>query len=74
MLLKSALMAQLMIIGEAANKISDELKTTHTEIEWDKMIGMRNVLIHEYFGVVWEIVWDTIKIDLPKLKILIEQI
>ena len=74
MLLKSAIMAQLMIIGEAAKSLSDELKNSTTDIEWHKVVGLRNVLIHEYFGVVWEIVWDTIKVDLPELKSKLEKI
>jgi len=72
-LLKSALMAQLMIIGEAANNISIETKSKNNDIQWKKIIGMRHVLVHEYFGIMWDIIWDTITKDLPNLKILITQ-
>lgn len=68
MMLKSAIMAQMMILGEAAKNIGDETKERYSDIEWDKASSMRNVLIHEYFGVEWEIVWDTIKKDIPILK------
>jgi uncharacterized protein with HEPN domain len=74
MLTKSALMAQLMIIGEAAKSVSDKTKAENNEIEWTQIVGLRNVLIHEYFGVMWEIVWNTIKKDLPVLKEQIEHI
>ncbi|MFH1890881.1 MAG: DUF86 domain-containing protein [Candidatus Kuenenbacteria bacterium] len=56
------------IIGEAANNISDEFKEKHPEFSWFDMSNMRNKLIHEYFGVDLNIVWDTCKNDLPKLK------
>jgi uncharacterized protein with HEPN domain len=56
------------IIGEAANHISDETKTKFSDIEWAQIIGMRNVFVHEYFGVDSQIVWEIIKNDLPILK------
>ena len=74
LLLQSAIMAQLMILGEAANRISNDFKSLHPNVEWQKATDMRNVLIHEYFGIEWKIVWDTINEDLPKLKDQIKQI
>lgn len=68
LVLKSAIMAQLMIIGEAANNVSDKVRSKYKEVGWEKIVGLRNILIHEYFGVVWEIVWDTTKKDLPALQ------
>lgn len=65
---KSAVMAQLTILGEAAKAIEEETRNQFPDIEWHKISAMRNFLIHEYFGVEWKIVWDTIKLDLPKLK------
>ncbi|MEI7619955.1 MAG: HepT-like ribonuclease domain-containing protein [Candidatus Falkowbacteria bacterium] len=64
---------RIEIIGEAANKISSDFKIKHKEIPWRDIIGMRNVLIHEYFDVDEVEVWKTIKKDLPKLKKLISQ-
>jgi uncharacterized protein with HEPN domain len=58
----------LEIIGEASRNISTEAKQEHKEIDWKGMIGMRDKLIHHYFGVSYEIVWDTMKKDLPKLE------
>ena len=56
------------IIGEASNHITDETKSKFSEIEWSQIIGMRNVFVHEYFGVDPILVWDIIINDLPDLK------
>jgi uncharacterized protein with HEPN domain len=63
---------QLEIIGEAANYISSALREKYPDVEWKKIIALRNILIHEYFGVDAKIVWDIIKEDIPNLKISIE--
>jgi uncharacterized protein with HEPN domain len=63
---------QLEIIGEAANYISTDIKERYPDIEWRRIIALRNILIHEYFGVDAKIVWDIIKEDIPNLKILVE--
>jgi uncharacterized protein with HEPN domain len=63
-----ACIKQLEIIGEAGNHISDEIKASFTTIEWSQIIGMRNVFVHEYFGVDSRLVWDIIKNDLPALR------
>ena len=64
----NAVIKELEIIGEAANNIGREFRVLHPEIPWDKMIDMRNFLIHEYFGIRTDVVWDTAKNDLPELK------
>ena len=56
------------IIGEAVNKIPDEIKRKYTKIPWIDIAGMRNKLIHEYFGIDCEILWKTIKYRIPELK------
>ena len=58
----------LEIIGEAARGISEEFKDSHGEIPWSEMIGMRNILIHQYFGIDKEAVWQVVEKDLPVLK------
>lgn len=63
-----ATVRELEIIGEASNSLSHDFKEKHPEIPFREMSDMRNVLIHEYFGVNKKIVWDTCQIDLPKLK------
>lgn len=67
-MLQSACIHQLEIIGEAANHFSDEFFKRYKEIEWVEIIGLRNMLIHEYFGIDLRIVWQVIQNDLPKLK------
>ncbi|MDD4447883.1 MAG: DUF86 domain-containing protein [Methanothrix sp.] len=58
----------------ASRNISDDLKKTHPEIPWRLMIGMRNKLVHHYFGVDWEIVDDAIKNELPEIKLKMKKI
>lgn len=70
----SACIQHLMVVGEAASKLTAELKNVHSEINWQKMIGMRNILIHKYFGMDEIVIWKTIEEDLPVLKTQIETI
>jgi uncharacterized protein with HEPN domain len=55
------------IIGEAANYIPEDIQSRYTDIPWAQMRGIRNLLIHEYFGVDTDIIWQTITDDLPDL-------
>ena len=55
------------VIGEAASKISMEFRKDHPDIPWQKIIGMRNRLIHIYFDIDYHIVWQTVKENLPPL-------
>lgn len=55
------------IIGEAANRIPEDYKLQHPEIEWRQIIGLRNRIIHEYFGIDYEILWDIKEGFLPAL-------
>src|ERR1700742_1325620 len=63
-----ATIKQLEIIGEACNRISSGVKEKFPEIEWNNIIGFRNISIHEYFGVNFQIVWQIAQTDLPILK------
>jgi uncharacterized protein with HEPN domain len=63
-----AVIRQLQIIGEAAKKVSDEMKNSHPEIAWKDMAGMRDKLIHDYFGVDIEAVYLTVTKDIPNLR------
>jgi len=58
----------LQITGEAVRGITPEFKTAHPEIPWSDIIGMRNVLIHHYFGIDRDAVWKVVEHDLPVLK------
>lgn len=70
----SATIREMEIIGEAANKIGEEFKNKYPDIQWRKMVDMRNFLIHQYFGVSEKIIWGTYKNDLPLLKKEIQKI
>lgn len=67
-ILSRAIVRSLEIIGEASTKIDGDFKALHPHIEWRKMSGTRNRLIHDYFGVDYEIVIDIIKSKLPNLQ------
>ncbi len=62
-----AVVRNFEIIGEAANRISDDFKTAHEEIEWRRIIGLRNRIIHEYFGIDYEMVWKIRNENIPVL-------
>lgn len=72
--LKRAFVRSLEVIGEAAKNISSEFRQKHPDIEWRELTGLRDKLIHRYFGVKWEIVWDVVKSKIPQLKERIEGI
>ncbi|MBU0993955.1 MAG: DUF86 domain-containing protein [Proteobacteria bacterium] len=67
-MLQSACVFQLQVIGEAANHISEEIIRSYSNIEWAEIVGLRNFLIHEYFGIDIKIIWQVIQLDLPELK------
>lgn len=69
---QNAVIKTIEIIGEAAGRLSNETKTTHAEIPWAEIIGMRHRLVHGYFEVNVRYVWDTVQRDLPPLIALIE--
>lgn len=66
-----AVVRNLEIIGEAANRIPQDFKSKYHHVEWKRMRGLRNRIVHDYFGIDYEIVWDIIQNDLENL---VEQI
>jgi len=73
-ILQDAVIRRIEIMGEAASRISDELKSQYPALPWKKMKAMRNILIHMYDELDLEIVWDTIEKDIPGLLNELEKI
>ena len=69
-----AVVRNLEIIGEAATRIPEEFKAGHPEVPWRRVVGLRNRIVHEYFGVDIGIVWSVVSQDLPHLKSQIQDI
>jgi len=67
-LIQTWVLHHLQIIGEAVRALSTELTQKHSEVVWSKIIGMRNILVHNYFNIDAAIVWAVIENDLPVLK------
>ena len=65
---QDAVIRNLEIIGEAVKNLSQKLRDQHSDIPWKQIAGMRDEMIHEYFGVDLDIVWNVVKRDLPVLK------
>ena len=69
-----AVVRNFIVIGEAAAHMPDEVCSGHPEIPWYEMRGMRNFVVHEYFGVGDRILWDTIQNNLPPLENLLKKV
>jgi uncharacterized protein with HEPN domain len=69
-----AVLRAIEVIGEASKNIPDDVRKRYPEIPWKDMAGMRDKVIHEYFGVKIERVWLTVKDDIPRIKPLIKKV
>lgn len=67
-LYQSAVLQKLIVIGEAASRLSAEFRGRHADIEWPDIISLRNIAVHEYFGINWEVVWNTATQGVPILR------
>lgn len=73
-MMKFASVKQIEIIGEAANHITEETKNKFSEIQWRQITGLRHVLVHEYFGIDSNLIWQIIIEDIPALKMNIQEV
>ena len=64
----SAVIRKFEIIGETSKHIPPKIRDKHRDIQWKSMVGMRDRLIHAYFGIDYNLVWSAIKAEIPKLK------
>jgi uncharacterized protein with HEPN domain len=69
-----AVVRNLEIMGEAAKRLPNEFKQRYSQIEWEKIVGLRHRIVHEYFGVDLEIIWQILHKNLPELKKKVVQI
>ena len=73
-LYQAAVLQKLSVIGEAAARLSKDLRGEQAHIDWQDIVGFRNIAVHQYFAVNWEIVWITATRDAPLLKDQVEKI
>jgi len=73
-LIQDGVIRNLEIIGEAVKYLPDDIKKDYPEVEWRKIAGLRDILIHAYFGVDLEIIWDIVKNKVPELKEIVRKI
>jgi uncharacterized protein with HEPN domain len=69
-----AVVRNLEILGEAAKQVPDSVRRIHPQVDWSKLSGLRDILIHQYFGIDVVIVWDVVRTKLPPLQLQINQI
>ena len=67
-LLGSAVLQKLIVIGEATARSSNDFRSQHSEIDWLDIVAFRNLAVHAYFSIDWQIVWTTATQDVPALK------
>ena len=67
--LQRACLRSLEVIGEGVKNVSEDFKADHPDIEWRKIARMRDMLIHHYFGVDWQVVWNVLEKKLPQLNV-----
>lgn len=70
--LRDAIVYRIQVIGEAASKISQAFREAHPEVEWQRIIGMRNRIVHDYMNVDYDVVWQVAKHDVQRLIVVLE--
>lgn len=72
-LIQSWMIRHIQIIGEATARLTEEIRTAYSEVPWTEIIGMRNILVHDYFGIDVDAVWAAVEKDIPPLKAQLER-
>jgi uncharacterized protein with HEPN domain len=67
-MVRSAVVQKLAVIGEAAARLSDEVKSRHPHVPWPRIVAFRNILVHDYFGIDWNVVWHAAEKQTPLLR------
>lgn len=73
-LVADAVIKNILVIGEASKNIPEQIRQEHPQIEWRKMAGMRDMMIHGYFSINYRIVWDVVQNKIPNLKTQIQKL
>jgi len=73
-MIQDAVIRNIEVIGEVAKRISDDFKNLNSDIPWRKMAGIHDVLIHDYDSIDMNIVWNVIEVELPKIKLSLNNI
>jgi uncharacterized protein with HEPN domain len=73
-LLQDAVLRQLLIVGEAVQHLPDDLLEREPGIQWERVVGMRNRIVHGYHKINMDVVWDTVERDLPALRAAVERL
>ncbi len=71
-MMQHAVVRLIQIIGEASRKISAEFRQAHPEIPWQEIVGMRNRIVHEYFRIIPDKIWESVQKDVPALIVLLD--
>jgi uncharacterized protein with HEPN domain len=73
-MMQDACIRQLQVIGESCRNVSFELREKHPEVPWSQIVGLRIIVIHQYFGVDIRVIWEVIQHDLPVFKVQVKRI
>jgi uncharacterized protein with HEPN domain len=73
-LVRTYVLHHLQILGEAGTKLTIDLRDRHMEVPWPKVLGMRHVIVHDYFRIDYDIVWGVVQKELPNLKTQLQSI
>ena len=72
-MIQDAVIRNLQVIAESTKRLSEDFRAGHTNVDWSSIVGLRNVLVHDYFGVDLGVVWRIVERDVPDLKAGLQQ-